>query len=77
MGTNVNEEVVDFFVSSGMEDLIYDTTGNKEQEIFESLRNYIERVLYLLFRTVNQITTSSQIRNFLTSIKPSQPTKTK
>lgn len=34
MGKSMSEEVVDYFVSAGMEDLIYDTTGNKDQEIF-------------------------------------------
>ena len=39
-----SEEVVEFFTNRGLEELIYDTTGAKEHEIFESLRSYIERV---------------------------------
>ena len=46
MGKIQSEEVSDFFISAGKEDLVYDTTGIKEHEIFESLRNYIERVKY-------------------------------
>lgn len=36
--------MIDFFTGRGVEELIYDTTGAKDNEIFESLRNYIERV---------------------------------
>lgn len=43
MGKSSHDEVVDFFIGAGKEDLVYDTTGVKEHDIFESLRNYTER----------------------------------
>ena len=69
MGKSSQDEVVDFFIGSGKEDLVYDTTGVKEHEIFESLRNYIERVLYLLLRTENLKIILSLMKNFSKSTK--------
>ena len=62
MGKKSQDEVVNFFIGFGKEDLVYDTTGVKEHEIFESLRNYIERVFFSLFRTENPKTTLSPTR---------------
>ena len=69
MGKSSQDEVVDFFIGAGKEDLVYDTTGVKEHEIFESLRNYIERVLNLLLRTENQKIILSLMKNFSKSTK--------
>jgi folate-binding Fe-S cluster repair protein YgfZ len=51
-------DVIDFFTSRGIEELIYDTTDAKDNEIFQSLRNYIERVKIQLFRMEDLIITS-------------------
>ena len=48
MGTISAEEIVDYFTLKGLEELIYDTTGAKDHEIFESLRCYIERVQHFI-----------------------------
>ena len=63
MGKKSQDEVVNFFIGFGKEDLVYDTTGVKEHEIFESLRNYIERVFFSLFRTESPKTILSLIRS--------------
>lgn len=76
MGKFQSEVVSDFFTASGKEDLIYDTTGVKEHEIFESLRNYIERVKIMLLRMASPTTISSQMRILSTNIESLRKVRT-
>ena len=77
MGKSSHDEVVDFFIGAGKEDLVYDTTGVKEHDIFESLRNYTERVFYVLLRMENPKIILSPIRSSSRSTGNSFPMRTK